>query len=926
MVGTRRHSGRFGSTRLAGFCVCFSLIVASCTGSGEGDPDSQTGTSEASQSSTGGGDAAPTTAPIDPIVLDPDSHTASGLRSISDYEQIAKEGVGGQSVAKFSITDFTNDPEIEWLDNSFYTLHDEWYWFQLLNGMPIRGLDVTPPDIEEAPFATVADVVTWAEPRRGSLPLDVRFTDTDRLFSLAFYDEATNSSTTRALGAGALLRSPDRDGGPDRWLIELEFRDNVSVDQITTYFDVVEETVPDEIADNLFWVPRSREQEQTATKIENGDGRHRDQIIRYEDLAEPGDVEVYSSAISAGRLLLVTDGGRYSLGDAGPDDIVAIDRAPDDLPPGNGLITGTPQTALAHVNVLALNRGIPNAYLAGLADNTTISQLGRVRARVLVRTTIDGQLDVIPLTNEEYAGWVETQGRDEISVSPVDLANIRYTESLNDLVAGQLTASELDDLRPVMGGKAAGFIELALPGTTTMPPDPMVITVRAYAEHMGQFDDVIDAFLGDAALKDSPRLRYLVLQGRKDYDERYTTKRDAAIADEFEGDHPAGTPLGEALEADGFVELIQDGTIEPKTLATLSDSLAENFDALAETQGLRFRSSSSVEDIEGFNGAGLYDSNTGYLDPTVLPDEDDHKRTVERALLRTWSSYWGATAFEERTRENVDHRSGAMAVLIHPRFDDELEIDNGVATVTVKPNPETAYDMVVNVQAGDTSVTNDDFEDDLTPEVVRFTVAKPGDAPTIKRLSTSSIAAPGMVLDDDDLIALFGQLRGVTDSWLARANKALPEGRRSSSLTLDFEFREMADGWPALADGTSEPSRMVVKQARTLDPGLRGVGSDLLALPIPRDVLARAVSAVEYSCAPGGEVGVRVLTDPQARVDLGFAETPFEVWGQGSSISDLDRQDSLTNAVPDGLDETDCEQRDVITSPTRYLLDIAAAR
>ncbi|MGB3735764.1 MAG: hypothetical protein WA964_12450, partial [Ilumatobacter sp.] len=170
------------------------------------------------------------------------------------------------------------------------------------------------------------------------------------------------------------------------------------------------------------------------------------------------------------------------------------------------------------------------------------------------------------------------------------------------------------------------------------------------------------------------------------------------------------------------------------------------------------------------------------------------------------------------------------------------------------------------------------------------------------------------------------QLRSVTTSWLDRANAELADGRRSSTLTLDFEFREMAEGWPARADGTVEPSRMVVKQARTLDPGLRGMRFELLALPIPRDVLSRAVSAVEYSCAPSGDVGVRIFTDPLARVDLGYADTPFELWGAGASLTDLRGDVPITDATPDGLDEADCVLRDVISHPTRYLLDVLATR
>jgi hypothetical protein len=89
------------------------------------------------------------------------------------------------------------------------------------------------------------------------------------------------------------------------------------------------------------------------------------------------------------------------------------------LPLGNGLITGTLQTSLAHVNVLALNRGIPNAYLAGLADDATIARLGRVRSKVLVATATSGKLEIIPLTDDEHAEWVAANGRSPISVPSV---------------------------------------------------------------------------------------------------------------------------------------------------------------------------------------------------------------------------------------------------------------------------------------------------------------------------------------------------------------------------------------------------------------------------------------------------------------------------------------------------------------------------
>ncbi len=885
--------------------VAFGLAAGACTGSGESSP-STSSPSTSSPPTT----LAPTitsTIPVDPLEIDPDSHTVAELRSVADYELLATEGLADQSVLKFSITEFTSDPEIVWLDSRFYTLHDEWYWFQLLNGAPVRGFDTLP--VDNLSFETVAELYAWADENRRDLPLDLRFTALDRLYSANFYDIALDAASDRRVGLGALIRTPDPATGTDRWIIELEFSDEVTPEQMETYFDVVGSSVPSDVADSLQWVPRSRPQELTAAAVEAADGPQRDRVIRYDELSNPGDTRVYSAGVAAGRLLVVTEGGRWSLSDAGPDDVVAIDVAPDDLPPGNGLITGTPQTPLAHVNVLALNRGIPNAFLAGLADDPTLSQLGRVRAPVLVNATAEGELEIIPLTSEEYAGWQATQGLAEISVPDIELDTAPYTRRIDDIDT-RLDATLLGWLRPLIGGKAAGFVELATPGNVTMPPDALAITVRAYREHEAQLQAEIDAVLDQADDDSSVRSRFLVLEGRDEYDERFVSANDVEFADEFTAEHQA-TLLGEVLAADGLREMVENRPIDPVTLARLTDEIGTNFASHAATQGLRFRSSSTVEDIEGFNGAGLYDSNTGYLDPTVLPDPDDHKRTIERAILRTWSSYWGATAFEERRRENINHASGAMAVLVHARFDDDLELNNGVATLTLNPNPSTAVVMDVNVQAGAVSVTNATIDDGASPEVVRVTQTDAGDELSIERIDASSIRTPDVVLGDDDLRVLFDQLLAVATTWLDRANGVLPIEQQRSTLTLDFEFRTMDSGWPARNDLRLEPRRIVVKQARSLDPGLRQIPAELLGLPIPRDVLAQAVEVIELDCTIGDDVliGVAVTPDPRSRIQFNPNDQPFFTWITGL-----------------GEDTSGCAERVLLTTPRQFLLDLLATR
>jgi len=48
-----------------------------------------------------------------------------------------------------------------------------------------------------------------------------------------------------------------------------------------------------------------------------------------------------------------------------PGDVIVVDDLPDDLPRVAGIITGRRQTPLSHVNVRAIQLGIPNAYVAG---------------------------------------------------------------------------------------------------------------------------------------------------------------------------------------------------------------------------------------------------------------------------------------------------------------------------------------------------------------------------------------------------------------------------------------------------------------------------------------------------------------------------------------------------------------------------------
>ena len=795
-----------------------------------------------------------------------DDRTVGSVGSPDEYLALAAEGPGRQSL-KFVITGFETPGlrTMRYMDGRFYTLHDEWYWFRLLNGERIPGLGTDP--VTGLEFDSIAAIYQWAE-TQASLPLELQLGG-GRLYSSRFYDLAL--SRPRFFGLGSLMRIA-RDGEPVRWLFELEYSHVVSHQELVIIFEMLEATLPADIASDLAWVVRSPQQETEAKRIEQAGLRYHDRIVRYSELAVPGETEVYSAGLTAGRVKVFKDG--ESLGSAQEGHVLFLSWVPDYLPPAAGLITAVPQTPLAHVNVLARNRGIPNAYLGGLLDDPSIDQLDRVQAPVIVRATAPDMLEVLPISENEYVTWLQLRAPAIASVPQVDVPRLPLTIDLADY-----TLQDIDEVRPMVGGKAAGFLALLAPGTVTVPDRPMAITIRPYVEHMASFDGIIDAMMADVGFRTAARIRYLVLEGPNRFDTRYPSPADAAVKTQFFDDRGPGHPIGDLARQGGLKNAIRGKAIDAATLDAILTVLRAHFAGYAVDQGLRFRSSSTVEDIEGFNGAGLYDSNTGFVEHAMQANARDKTRSVERAILRTWSSYWAFEAFEERRLETIDHDTGNMGVLVHARFDDDKELANGVLTFTLLPDGHSnEAELEMNVQLGAVSVTNPVPGSGALPEVDRLVLVRGTAAPSIVRVRPSTLVTPPQVLlSDAQLLSIFEQARAVTEAALAQKNRDRDATKAQRTLTLDFEMKHMAEGWPSFVQGPPLPQRIVIKQARSLDPGLRKVSPLLYDLPLPVDVMARARRIQRWTCA-GDVVTITVveaLTDPLSPPDLGYSELPF---------------------------------------------------
>ena len=163
------------------------------------------------------------------------------------------------------------------------------------------------------------------------------------------------------------------------------------------------------------------------------------------------------------------------------------------------------------------------------------------------------------------------------------------------------------------------------------------------------------------------------------------------------------------------------------------------------------------------------------------------------------------------------------------------------------------------------------------------------------------------MLNDEAAIELFDQLVAVAELWHQRVNASLPPAQQNSTLTLDLEFRTMAAGWPARNDGV-EPARLIIKQARSLDPGLRGVPDELLALPVPRDVLARLATVLRVECTNNS--WYELATDPAVAPDMGYGQQPLLIGELSGPLSE-----PPTVAA-------DCVTSTVLSSPAQGLVSL----
>eukprot|EP01130_Rhizamoeba_saxonica_P004569 TRINITY_DN1866_c0_g1_i2.p1 TRINITY_DN1866_c0_g1~~TRINITY_DN1866_c0_g1_i2.p1 ORF type:complete len:579 (+),score=89.64 TRINITY_DN1866_c0_g1_i2:138-1874(+) len=421
------------------------------------------------------------------------------------------------------------------------------------------------------------------------------------------------------------------------------------------------------------------------------------------------------------KLFLGENSSEYDLDSIELNDIIILHSIPLELPACAGVITICLQTPLCHVSLLCKNRRTPNSTIRDIVSHERILSLeGKI-----VRYVVGDSYSLTEARESDFKRWKKSRKSLKESRSIKDLKR-----DLSDIGVIKLLDVEKKN-RKCIGSKAEGlWVVYKILNQFNHIIDQFV-NISAFVIPFKEFDDVISVYWEENDTVNHETLQVLV-----------------------------------ALIENADISILVDEVFD------MIESVKEDAQ-INHASGFIFRSSTNVEDLKGFNGAGLYLSEITTLEPS--------KAEIEIVIKDVWKSVYSKRGFVERDIFRINEKLVSMGIMVQPLITNV--ICNGVA-VTSNILGDSEYEaFFVNCQVGGSKVT----DGNSIPEQVLIYDDESGPVPEI--LSKSSLNNGNPILNTSDYIRIFEILMPLHEMYNTNSSHA----KQSRAADVEFLVLNNAD-------------------------------------------------------------------------------------------------------------------------------------
>ena len=396
----------------------------------------------------------------------------------------------------------------------------------------------------------------------------------------------------------------------DRWTFSFWEGDKIGPDDVIRARKRLEDTF---FVKRLAYRPDSPMQEKVAVDVK----KKGVPTITNDQIYKAATFQAFHRGRTVGKLRIVPVGTPYDSLIFARNEIVLLQESYPDISPVAGILATEFSTPLSHVNLRATAWDIPNA--------------GDKKARGKYQA-LDGNMVFYEVTDTAVTVRLATPA--EIKEAETKVAIARHVElpvaNLTNPRLAMLTRIRAKDVT-LYGAKTANLGEIM---TANLPnvhvPPGFGVPFFFYQHHIVKhgLDKRLATMIADKRLTSDPVWRKAALDDI----------RAAILAAPMEQSH--------------------------------IDMIYRRVRLKLGGKGVFVRSSTNVEDLPGFNGAGLYDTV-----PNVIG-----KKAVEAAIKYVWGSLWNLRAVQERAASGIDPRQVFAAVMV------EVGVNATAAGVLVTKN------------------------------------------------------------------------------------------------------------------------------------------------------------------------------------------------------------------------------------------------